>query len=114
MKRVIFILAIIFLSLTADAQIKNESFKLEDKKLALSPTSAKDEKQVESKKQAEAIRLNKEGVAKALNDNNYEQAIVLFRKAIEAAPDCVRCLHNWAGLTSKPKNTKKRLRFSTI
>ena len=94
MRHLIYIFVIISLSFTVNAQLKSRSLMLEDEKRMFTSVSAKDEKGNALTISPLAIELNEQGVRKALVENNYKEALLLFRRAVDIDSGCFTCRYN--------------------
>ena len=94
MKKTIILLAIIFLSSAANAQLKSRDFQFEKENTVALNTSSSNEVKSDLSGSKEYIKLNNLGAKKALEEKDYNQAIVFFNKALELEPNCSVCRYN--------------------
>ena len=94
MRHLIYIFVIISLSFTVNAQLKSRSLMLEDEKQMFTSVSAKYEKRNAENVAPLAVELNEQGVNKALVENNYKEALSLFRRAVDIDSECFTCRYN--------------------
>lgn len=67
---------------------------LEDEKQAFTSVSASDGSANSFVVSPLAIELNERGVKKAIAENNYKEALTLFRRAVEIDSGCFQCTYN--------------------
>src|SRR5215204_7314074 len=94
MRHLIYIFVIILLSFSVNAQLKSRSLMLENEKQMFTSVSAKDEKRNAKTFSPLVVELNEQGVLKALNENNYKEALSLFRRAADIDSECFACRYN--------------------
>lgn len=94
MRHLIYIFVIISLSFTVNAQLKSKSLTLENDHKQTFKSVSTDEKSGARSISPLAIEFNRQGIKKVLVENDLEQALPLFQKAVDIDYGCFNCRYN--------------------
>ena len=94
MRQIIHTIAILMLTLTVSAQLRDENNTLNRRQENLLQPATNYKGNVEPDVSKVAADFNDQGIKKTLKEHNFEAATELFRKAIEADSSCLTCRYN--------------------